>query len=501
MQAHPWLPILTKGRPLLTTRIGTTTRSLAIILLALLFMASTAVLEPDHAEANSGGYPYATYHGPGTNPSTYTWTDSSGNEWSPYGYAYRNCTDYVAWKLQSLGVPDSSTRGLGNGGQWAALAGGKEGLTVSTTPTYAAAAVNTSTAGGYGHVSFVESVHSNGTITVSEYNYASPGNYGTRTGTPSALGISEFVHFGVDAGGQNPEPVDIPRSDFSGNGTSDILWYGPGAGRDTMWFGSGQRGFVTGVDIEVNGDYLPVLGDFDGDSHADVLWYGPGGDHDSLWYGTATKGVFETRSVNVSGHYTPIVADFNGNGQDDILWYGPGSDRDTMWFGSGSRSTKFATGFDVNVNGTYTPLAGDFDADGHGDVLWYGPGTDHDALWFGTGTKGTFSTQAISVNGTYQPFSGNFDGAAGDDVFWYGPGSDRDTIWLGQGNRTFTTGIDASVHGTYEPIPGDFDGDGAFDVLWYGPGGDHDSLWYGTNAPGVFETHSISVSGTYTAVV
>lgn len=185
------------------------------------------------ASADTGDYPYASYNGPGTDPSQSWWTNSTGGGYSGYGYAYRNCTDYVAWKLQSLGVADVKTRGLGNGNEWASKAAGRSGVTVNDTPAYGAAAVQTS--GTYGHVAFVQSVNTDGTITVSEYNHGWPldGNYGTRTGTVGALGFVKFVHFGLSALAQTPpssQSIATTSSsddtqysgDFNGDAWSDI---------------------------------------------------------------------------------------------------------------------------------------------------------------------------------------------------------------------------------------------------------------------------------------
>lgn len=139
------------------------------------------------------GYPltgYCTdpYKGP------FDWgyqTDSGG--WSLYrpgsGYGYRNCTDYVAWRLVKSGVKTVS-RSLGNGGQWYANAS-SAGLKRGTTPRPGAAAVNERG----NHVAYVERVNPNGTISVSEYNKGGKGFWGRRTDTPSNLGLTRFVYF------------------------------------------------------------------------------------------------------------------------------------------------------------------------------------------------------------------------------------------------------------------------------------------------------------------
>ncbi|HSE61267.1 MAG TPA: CHAP domain-containing protein [Candidatus Saccharimonadales bacterium] len=168
---------------------------------AVLFLLISAVFAgAQPAYADDGGYPYASYNGPGSDAYSSFWTaPSGGNGLSPYGYNYRNCTDYVAWKLRSLGVSQSNVSGLGHGGAWATKAAAK-GIPTGDTAKVGAAAVNT--AGSWGHVAYVEAVNKDGTIKVSEYNWpinnGGPpydGAYHTRTATPKALGFTKFVYF------------------------------------------------------------------------------------------------------------------------------------------------------------------------------------------------------------------------------------------------------------------------------------------------------------------
>ncbi len=102
-------------------------------------------------------YGTATYNMPSTSPSSTPTTNyratSSGNT-----YAWGNCTWYV--KNRRPDLPNM----LGNGGQWVANAAAR-GYTTGSSPRVGAVAE------GPGHVMYVESVHDNGTITVSEMNY------------------------------------------------------------------------------------------------------------------------------------------------------------------------------------------------------------------------------------------------------------------------------------------------------------------------------------------
>ncbi|HSW66078.1 MAG TPA: CHAP domain-containing protein [Bacillota bacterium] len=131
---------------------------------------------------------------------------ASGECWDQWGYEFRNCTSYVAWKESQWGVADNKLTGLHNGGQWYDYAPSSER---STTPRAGDAAV---VPGNPGHVAFVESVNSDGSITVSEYNHDTHGNGGTRTGTASSMGFTEFVDFGATApsgGGSSPSNTTL----------------------------------------------------------------------------------------------------------------------------------------------------------------------------------------------------------------------------------------------------------------------------------------------------
>lgn len=117
------------------------------------------------------------------------------SEISKRGYAYRNCTDYVAWKLGSLGV--NIPYNLGNAADWYGHVSTVQRL--HRAKKWSAAV----RPGGYGHVAFVESIRSvssdpaNDVITVSEYNFYGVGTGSSRTGRVSELGFTGFIDFGA----------------------------------------------------------------------------------------------------------------------------------------------------------------------------------------------------------------------------------------------------------------------------------------------------------------
>lgn len=115
-----------------------------------------------------------------------------GNPWNWQlgGYGYRNCTDWVAYRVRIAGgyVPS----GLGNAKLWDDRAPAY-GLTVSSTPREGAAAVSNN--GFYGHVMYVEAVNSDGTIVVSDYNRAGTGKYDMNQLSAATAANLRYVYF------------------------------------------------------------------------------------------------------------------------------------------------------------------------------------------------------------------------------------------------------------------------------------------------------------------
>lgn len=156
------------------------------------------------SSSGTGGYPWAKavceFGSAGgahcTNPKNskdmYDWGYRSGSTFRPYdqwGYEYRNCTSYVAWRLASAGVNASLFKDLGNADTWIRNVSGKAGVTVNKTPSPGAIAVwNTP---GVGHVAWVDSV-SGGKVTVSDYNYLENGTYDQHTISSAP---SDYIHF------------------------------------------------------------------------------------------------------------------------------------------------------------------------------------------------------------------------------------------------------------------------------------------------------------------
>lgn len=196
----------------------------SILLVGIITLSGVSLLLVRGKAHANGGYPWSgavcvtTGQTTGKCPN-YEWSlNGQTRNPSTGNYYYRNCTDYAAWKLMSAGVSLGKVSGLGSAGSWDDNAPSR-GLSVSGSPAAGSIGVDER----YGHVVFVESING-GTITISEYNWGSTGSYGTRSGTPSQLGLTKFVNFGLGNGVQPSQPSY--ETYWSGTGVKSAQYLG-----------------------------------------------------------------------------------------------------------------------------------------------------------------------------------------------------------------------------------------------------------------------------------
>ena len=140
----------------------------------------------------------------------------NGSYADPWGFALRNCTSFVAWRLRETnGVSDFSNHmgggHWGNAGDWDENARAL-GYLVDDIP--AIGAVAQTDEGRVGHVAWVSAIDGD-TVTIEEYNHAGPGIYSTRT-----VPVSDFRYLHVDDVAPAPTlgstRVSAPVSDEAG---------------------------------------------------------------------------------------------------------------------------------------------------------------------------------------------------------------------------------------------------------------------------------------------
>lgn len=122
----------------------------------------------------------------GGSGSSYNNAAVAGNRYD-YGY----CTWYAYNRRAQLGMPVGSF--WGNASTWDDYARGS-GYLVNGTPSVGAVLQNSWQAGGYGHVAVVESVYADGSILVSEMNYAGWNVKSNRTISASEAASYNYIH-------------------------------------------------------------------------------------------------------------------------------------------------------------------------------------------------------------------------------------------------------------------------------------------------------------------
>ena len=139
--------------------------------------------------------------------------------WDEWNFAHRQCTSFVAWRLQNVNKVSFSNFALGvarwgNAGQWGDAAR-SAGIRVDTTPAAGAVAYSApyhNGTGSAGHVAWVAQVLDDNRIVIEEYNWGFPaGHYGARIVTPEAF--TGYIHIrDLVSAPQVQEPVQTTAS-------------------------------------------------------------------------------------------------------------------------------------------------------------------------------------------------------------------------------------------------------------------------------------------------
>lgn len=145
------------------------------VIAVMAFLSSAASVAFHTTPACGGGYPEKWCNVP---------IDTVVDNWGMYN---RECVSYTAWKVASSGR--HMPYGFGDANNWPKAAQ-HAGIPVDEKPRVGDVAIRFDNK--FGHSMYVESVHADGTLTVSQYNVNSSGGYSVETIKPSGL---VFIHF------------------------------------------------------------------------------------------------------------------------------------------------------------------------------------------------------------------------------------------------------------------------------------------------------------------
>ncbi len=259
--------------------------------------------------------------------------------------------------------------------------------------------------------------------------------------------------------------------DFSGNGTTDILWQNVDTGAMATWeMSDGQYAGSINFGNLPFGWQIEGTGDFFHSGNDDILLYNAGDHQADIW--EMSNGQWQA-SINVGtlpgAGWQAAVGDFTGNGTDDILWHNVGSGDVVEWMMSNGQiagSVDFGTapaGMGFGGAGQF------FGSKNPSDVLWFNPTTGETDIWqmsngqiAGVAHTGTLPGAGWQVAGL-----GDFNGDGTTDILWHNVNSGDVAEWFihdGQYAGSFDFG--AAPSGMQVAGVGDFAHSGTSDVLW-----------------------------------
>jgi surface antigen len=282
-------------------------------LLIMTLLAGGAAVAATPAGADTLGYPNATAAPYRPSAPDYEWWVDENHDGrrqlpdeliSARGYYYRNATDYVAWKLQSLGVSDTKTRDLHSAGEWVASAGPRAGVSVRDFPSRHQVAVNV---GNAGHVAFIEDVLPDGRITVTEYNAGGSGVGRTWTGTPASRGFTKYLDFGLSTSAPG-SPLALARN---ADGRLEVFAVANSGATFHTWQASAGRAWSDWSAFD--GNLAHVAADTNADGRLEVFGVTANGTLFHKWQ--QAPGVFWSSWAHLEGRLDNVAIARNRDGR------------------------------------------------------------------------------------------------------------------------------------------------------------------------------------------
>jgi surface antigen len=458
---------------------------------------------PDAAVAATGDYPdwnkpcvvgdpkdpgssYGKTTGTGYWCNDYSWGDSYDEQNSSRGYGYRNCTDWVAFRIPQL-IQKNVPTGWRNGGNWDNAASAA-GYTVDTTPEPGDIAVwDPTKPGGYGHVEAVESVNEDGTANTSGYNKRQDGTYGNQNsitadhyidlnGTGKGIGGKD-IGSGGDTAPTNPSLNNDPKDDIAWHqgttlhglistgtsfnkaaildGMAPPTWAGTGDftgdGRtDVAWYHSYNRFlYVASADENGNWSVRPKLGEINPPTWAGVSDFNKDGKDDIAWHAGTTISImksigntFDRPSPIRTGWASPDWADtgdYTGDGYADIVWYQ--AYNRTMYIIKSRADGVWQSGPVLDkLDAPQWADSGDFNADKKDDIAYFRNGTISILKSTGTG----FNRPSPIRTGWATPAwagMGDFNGSQREGIAWYQAYDQKLYLIKPDANGTWHSGV------------------------------------------------------------
>jgi len=312
---------------------------------------------------------------------------------------------------------------------------------------------------------YVRTSNSLGYLDLLYSNLPCPGGACTATaGTPITIAAGET------AGGKDFWLFRTGGGDFTGDGTSDLLWRGSGG--DLWLWGIAQAAHATDAYVGVVSDpnwEIRAQGDFDGDGKADLLWRHKLDGTVYYWKmnGPTPAAELYVSTVDVS-YDIAGTGDFDGDGKADVLWRNPAIGDLWLWRMNGAAVLGQVYVDTVDLSYAIKGL-GDLNGDLKTDVVWQGAAGDLWAWLMNGAAKSSVAYVGTVADGTYQIQAVvDFDADAKADLLWWNSVAGDVWIWRMNGASVVSEHYVGLVADTNYRVQsaGDYNGDGKADLLW-----------------------------------
>jgi hypothetical protein len=260
--------------------------------------------------------------------------------------------------------------------------------------------------------------------------------------------------------------IPLGKTDFDGDGKSDILWENL-AGAGWVFFMNGTT--VTSsmaAPAAAPGWVLAGVGDFNGDGHADLLWRNTADPTQywvSLMNGTTVIG---SGPLTVAAGYLPTqIGDFDGDGKADILWENSSGGRFISFMNGATVASSQA--LPASAAGWVIVGVGDFNGDGKADLLWNNTANPTQYWIYLMNGASLIGSGGFAVAPGFVPTRiADFDGDGKADILWEDGTANRWMFFMNGLSVASSSPAPAAAPGWTVAGVGDFNHDGRADLLW-----------------------------------
>ena len=241
------------------------------------------------------------------------------------------------------------------------------------------------------------------------------------------------------------------KSDFNGDGRSDLVWQNASTGQAVLWFMDGQGNEQSGKNIQNGasfpGSNLMGAGDLNSDGKCDLMWQNTSNGQVYIWFmdgqGNQQSGRYIQGGATFPGWNVIPAGDLNGDGKSDIMWQNASNGQVYVWFMDGQgnqQSGRYLQG-GATFPGWRVAAAGDLNGDGKSDIMWQNTSNGQVYVWFMDGQGNQQSGRYLQGGATFPGWNviagGDLNSDGKSDLIWQNTSSGQGYIWFmdGQGNQ------------------------------------------------------------------